>query len=374
MRELKQKGLTKYDAELLIAQGCKFSDIGESEGKMASAARGSPDSVSKESDDSIRSGRNLRNSKHSNRVDKKKSDSEKSERIVKSEMCCDTSSENSVSSPVLTRMSLRNHKRLSEPVLDMSTAMKEKVNNNTNLSEVIEPFKEVYDPEASRLSEDSKKENDKQLACVNRCKRNLMDKFSDVKSKKKRMKVRSGMKSRSRKVNGIRRKSNEKLIGMEYSTPYREKDVYEFDDECEAPTLLRKSRVSSRRSSEGSSTSEVNKGDTGCEQAVPEKRSLKLTLRMKRSPMLDEVIESGNSWSEDSYEPQYEVLRMEGVDLEGHRRKKHKTKDKEHHKRRKLKEDKYNSVPIHTPLKRLRLIFGNESRTIHIPAAAQEVS
>ncbi|XP_046486371.1 histone-lysine N-methyltransferase KMT5B-B isoform X1 [Neodiprion pinetum] len=98
--------------------------------------------------------------------------------------------------------------------------------------------------------------------------------------------------------------------------------------------------------------------------ATPERTGgrLKLTLRMKRSPVLDDVIESGTSLSEDSYEPEYEVLRVEGVE-EGRRRKKHKTRDRERrHKKREI-----NLNPPPPPMKRLRLIFGNESHTIDLP-------
>ncbi|XP_015123057.1 histone-lysine N-methyltransferase Suv4-20 [Diachasma alloeum] len=89
---------------------------------------------------------------------------------------------------------------------------------------------------------------------------------------------------------------------------------------------------------------------------------LKLTLRMKRSPILDDIVESGTSLSEDSYEPEYEVLRVEGVES-SRRKKKHKTRDRERrHKKREIHLD-----PPPPPMKRLRLIFGNETHTIDLP-------
>lgn len=107
------------------------------------------------------------------------------------------------------------------------------------------------------------------------------------------------------------------------------------------------------------------------EQRTPEKApGLKLTLRMKRSPVLDEVIESGNSLSEDSYEPEYEVLRVEGVCdkvINSHRKKRHKSKDRR--RERRLKHIIPEHVMPHPPMKRLRLIFGNESHTIDIPSS-----
>ncbi|CAG5103713.1 Similar to Hmt4-20: Histone-lysine N-methyltransferase Suv4-20 (Drosophila melanogaster) [Cotesia congregata] len=91
---------------------------------------------------------------------------------------------------------------------------------------------------------------------------------------------------------------------------------------------------------------------------------LKLTLRMKRSPVLDDLVESGTSLSEDSFEPEYEVLRVEGVEGSVKRKKKHKTRDRERrHKRRELNLD----PPPPPPMKRLRLIFGNETHTIDLP-------
>lgn len=230
----------------------------------------------------------------------------------------------------------------------------------------------------------------------------------------------------------------------------RTKDIYEFDDKEESdldePRLLRRSRLLGNSvNTSGTTIATVKPKLNGCwnlqqelphakvllhpidipvrsecanqenllskpsilssQQTTPVKQSepgrVKLTLRMKRSPVLDEVIESGSNFSEIGFAPEYEVLRVEGVENENvasdthrtgsHRKKRHKSKDRER-KHRKLKElmsrrtfediredcefkktfySSSNLEPvICPPTKRLRLIFGNESRTIDIPSTA----
>lgn len=180
------------------------------------------------------------------------------------------------------------------------------------------------------------------------------------------------------------------------------KDIYEFnEEECkDSPKLLRKSKNKSEhviqntvfetktlqeitRDIKAENEQEMDlvkceKRDISPirppnpiikEQKTPEKPGgLKLTLRMKRSPMLDEIIESGNSLSEDSFEPEYEVLRVEGVGekTSSHRKKRHKSKD--HRREKRLKHLSEHVIP-HPPMKRLRLIFGNETHTIDIPSS-----
>lgn len=149
------------------------------------------------------------------------------------------------------------------------------------------------------------------------------------------------------------------------------------------------------------STPPKHPDDMSCESMLktPERR-LKLTLRMKRSPILDEVIESGTSLSEvesivDPETREYEVLRMEGISMSEdvctpHKRKKrHKSKERHRSKKHSCSESTtsgsssptsatfpFQAPPLHlTPQKkRLRLKFGNESHTIDIPPNATTTS
>lgn len=174
----------------------------------------------------------------------------------------------------------------------------------------------------------------------------------------------------------IQHESESKFIKTNYSEPNVESLLDSKDGNHSEPNNLK--HKTGNKSNAGSSSNQSRHIDPNLEplptyEKTPEKcRGLKLTLRMKRSPVLDEVIESGNSLSEDAFEPEYEVLRVEGVDNHyesfSHRKKRHKSKDRK--KERRLKQEEILVPANPPPTKRLRLIFGNESHTIDIPSTS----
>lgn len=167
-------------------------------------------------------------------------------------------------------------------------------------------------------------------------------------------------------------------------------------------------RTISKSISESESTSSwENKAPMSVEKQeqllkTPERR-LKLTLRMKRSPILDEIIESGTSLSDGGsssyYEPEYEVFRLEGIadqsdysedcsprsNSSKKRKKRHKSKDhRRRNKQRHHNHEHHNHIGNNTfynhrmdpqpQMKRLRLIIGNETHTIDIPSTTSSSS
>lgn len=175
----------------------------------------------------------------------------------------------------------------------------------------------------------------------------------------------------------------------------QERDVYEFEDEDSKVDALRlrKTKLFSENVIQSDLTDGISKNNNKNEEVKSEEANntavefspksgrLKLTLRMKRSPVLDEVIESGNSLSEDSYEPEYEVLRVEGVESFSHRKRRHKSKERKRERRLKQQQQQQlmeveslerqtSPPPLPLPTKRLKLIFGNESHTIDLPSTS----
>lgn len=205
--------------------------------------------------------------------------------------------------------------------------------------------------------------------------------------------------------NVISETSNSSCSNLDGGVVLRKRKSSKSASESESTSSLENKAPNLEHFSSSASAPITSNGDVLLK--TPERR-LKLTLRMKRSPILDEVIESGTSLSDESNsvgvsssEPvEYEILRVEGITENGvdydhtpqKRKKRHKSKD---HRRRDHKRA-YQAINIQSPprtgsapaelagltspsvycnpvvqltpqKKRLRLIFGNETHTIDIP-------
>lgn len=100
-------------------------------------------------------------------------------------------------------------------------------------------------------------------------------------------------------------------------------------------------------------------------------RGLKLTLRVKRSSDFEEDVESSAKVINDFLLPEYEVLKNEGVEdilNSEYSQKKKRVK----YKNGKTNEEEDITIDekcvYQRPLKRLRIIFGNETHTINFPS------
>ena len=189
------------------------------------------------------------------------------------------------------------------------------------------------------------------------------------------------------------------------------KDVYEFEEEEEenssSPASLRVGKLGLGSGRWGRNGTSECRASPQCESpphpligytpssppttfVTPEKSTarcgVKLKLRMKRSPVLDEVIEVGSHLSDSGvpYEPEYEVLTVEGITSQDyqtdsnhhhhhhhHHRRHRKKHHREHRRRSDISEgdstDGDSTASPRPTMKRLRLILGNETHTITIP-------
>ncbi|CAH1635139.1 unnamed protein product [Spodoptera littoralis] len=376
MKEMKQKGLTKYDAELLIAQGCIADVI---EGNVSKEAQGS-----RESSASSR-GERLRRRTDSNRATNGMtvvSTTSVKRRAPPSRCCSTTSSRSSRDSH--SGIVLRSHKRLLD-TCSQSTCPKPK--NTSKQSSEGKSDRNLTTPkdetemnglETNKLniktepSNDSQKENIDSVDITDP----HIEKIENDCDKNESLLHRTdlGITSEGNVGHSVSDSNVQEQIHANKCVSDNacvKSEIYDFRENVN-PSESKESKQNKNPKIEVTSrTEEVKKEtDSGPPWLVdnsnkssecpctPPRRGLKLTLRVKRSPVVEEVMDCGNP----TEATEYEVLRLEGVDPETARRLKKRRRSKERHR-------KHSPIRPLPPMKRLRLIFGNESRTIDLPTA-----
>jgi histone-lysine N-methyltransferase SUV420H len=391
VNELRQKGLTKYDAEMLLEQGCTYTDFDDnSSSRLKDLRKRSRGSVMR-GDRTSQAGDQLRAPEDTQSTGSSDQDSGS----AGAESC-------ELPTTLHLGITLRNHKRLVEP------AQAQQQQSPSNQQQLLQ---ELRDDEINRrslgkpLSTEDCRDKLANLALGSRSLRRP-NRASTRKSRLSSAPLLAMPKRWGTNNCGPNTDSEPEQAKEDTGSVLEpEKDIYEFDDndaeedQSERPGLCHNKQNKIKWSNDDANKLEREQ----CTTPPPPQRSVKLTLRMKRSPMLDEVIESGNSLSDggDSslYEREYEVLRVEGVGLDppmsppspscsnssrgSHRKKKHKTRNRQRTKHRKGSEHGSSDssddplvmpqlepeppITPNPPTKRLRLILGNESCTIHLP-------
>lgn len=376
MKEMKQKGLTKYDAELLIAQGC-----------IADVLDGTTDKEDKGSRESSTSSRGERL--------RKRTDSNKTingvhgtgKRRAPPSRCCSTASSRS-SRDSHSGIVLRSHKRLLDTCIQPSfpkikngskvgSDIKYERNVNTPKEEAdlpstleisnfdIKPDLPIVNDNEHSSDLNSFVYTDTHLGGKNCDKKESLtetdlpiatateDKIEIIESKSKVQKEPDEIDCTVRNENSSLKSGIDFRENVNPSEPNNSKN-----NKVQKIEISNRSDESKREIDSGPPWLVDNSNKSSDCPCTPPRRGLKLTLRVKRSPVVEEVMDCGAP----AEAPEYEVLRLEGVDPETARRLKKRRRSKERHR-------KHSPVRPLPPMKRLRLIFGNESRTIDLPTA-----
>ncbi|KAM3968125.1 histone methyltransferase 4-20 [Aphomia sociella] len=381
MKEMKQKGLTKYDAELLIAQGCIADVVDGTSNKETQGSR--------ESSASSR-GERLRRRTDSNRTANGIMPSISNTKCrAPPSRCCSTASSRS-SRDSHSGIVLRSHKRLDNFVQTTCAKIKHNITKGGSEAKVegsldmpkgepdlpnsFETNKVIVKTEPIH---DSQKEDnfvlDSTIDITNTELEHTESECNVTESP-----LQSDLISHEEiKIESLPNNSDmkEQKIDDDYNcasdNACTKSEIYDFRENVN-PSESKDSKLNKSNKIELNNRTDESKKelDSGPPWLVdnsnkssecpctPPRRGLKLTLRVKRSPVVEEVMDCGAT----TEVPEYEVLRLEGVDPETVRRIKKRRRSKERHR-------KHSPIRPLPPMKRLRLIFGNESRTIDLPTA-----